>query len=183
MIALIAPTACGKDTIKKELVKLGYESVVTTTTRPMRDGEVQDVSYHFIDKSQFRRFKEQGFFAETTSYNTVHGTWYYGTQLKDLENNENKVIILNPDGILSLMRTIDMSDWVVFFIDCPEEIIKERLNKRGDNPEEAERRLEADRKDFVNILRLCDHRITNDGRRKIDEIAHKIHALYKRNAV
>ena len=180
MIALIAPTACGKDTIKKELVKLGYESVVTTTTRPMRDGEVQDVSYHFIDKSQFRRFKEQGFFAETTSYNTVHGTWYYGTQLKDLENNENKVIILNPDGILSLMRTIDMSDWVVFFIDCPEEIIKERLNKRGDNPEEAERRLEADRKDFINIERLCDYRITNDGRNKPEEIAYKIKALYER---
>ena len=183
MIALIGKTASGKDSIKKELLKLGYESVVTTTTRPMRPGEVQDVSYHFIDKSQFRRLNIQGFFVETTSYDTVHGTWYYGTQKKDLEDNDNKVIILNPDGILSLMRTIDMSNWVVFFIDCPEEIIKKRLNKRGDNPEEAERRLEADRKDFVNILRLCDHRIINDGRRKIDEIAHKIHALYKRNAM
>ena len=182
MIALIGKTASGKDSIKKELLKLGYESVVTTTTRPMRPGEVQDVSYHFIDKSQFRRLNIQGFFAETTSYDTVHGTWYYGTQKKDLKDNDNKVIILNPDGILSLMRTIDMSDWVVFFIDCPEEIIKERLNKRGDNPEEAERRLEADRKDFINIERLCDHRITNDGRNKPEEIAYKIKALYERSS-
>ena len=181
MIALIAPTACGKDTIKKELVKLGYESVVTTTTRPMRDCEVQDVSYHFIDKSQFRRFKEQGFFAETTSYNTVHGTWYYGTQFKDLKDHENKVIILNPDGILNLLRTTDMNDWVIFFINCPEEIIKERLNKRGDNPEEAERRLEADHKDFINIERLCDYKIVNDGKESPEQIAKKIKMFYERS--
>ena len=182
MIALIGKTASGKDSIKKELIKLGYESVVTTTTRPMRPGEVDGVSYHFIDKSQFRRLKIQEFFAETTSYETVHGTWYYGIQKKDLMNNENKVIILNPDGILSLMRTTDMSDWVIFFIDCPEEIMKERLKKRGDNHEEAERRLESDRKDFININRLCDYRIVNDGTRKPEEIAWKIKALYERSA-
>ena len=182
MIALIGKTATGKSRIKDELLKLGYESVVTTTTRPMRPGEIQDVSYHFIDKSQFRRFKEQRLFAETTSYETVHGTWYYGTQKKDLENHENKVIILNPDGILSLMRTVDMSDWVIFFIDCPEDIMKKRLNKRGDNPEEAERRLESDRKDFMNINRLCDYRIVNDGLRKPEDIAWKIKALYERSA-
>lgn len=181
MIALIGKTASGKDTIKKELLKLGYESVVTTTTRPMRQGEVKDVSYHFIDKSQFRRLNIQGFFAETTSYDTVHGTWYYGTQKKDLENNENKVIILNPDGILSLMRTVDMSDWVVFFIDCPEETMRKRLNKRGDNPEEAERRLEADCKDFINIERLCDYKIVNDEKESPEQIAKKIKMLYERS--
>ena len=37
--------------------------------------------------------------AESTYYDTVHGRWYYGSQIKDLENHENKVIILNPSGI------------------------------------------------------------------------------------
>ena len=180
MIALIAPTACGKDTIKKELVKLGYDSVVTTTTRPMRDGEVQDISYHFIDKSQFRRFKEQGFFAETTSYNTVHGTWYYGTQLKDLENNENKVIILNPDGIKSISEKIDMSKWLVVHITCPENIMKVRLHKRGDNIDEVARRIEADRKDFRNINRFVDVEIENNGSKTPEQIAHIIKSLYDR---
>ena len=182
MVALIAPTACGKDTIKKELVKLGYESVVTTTTRPMRPGEIDGISYHFIDKSQFRRFKIQDFFAETTSYDRVDGTVYYGTQFKDLKDHENKVIIINPDGILNLLRTTDMNDWVIFFINCPEEIIKERLNKRGDDPEEAERRLEADRKDFINIKRLCDYTILNDGKETPEQIAKKIKYLYERSA-
>ena len=124
MIALIAPTACGKDTIKKELIKLGYESVVTTTTRPMRQGEINGISYHFVEDDEFLDMQLNGELAESTFYNTAFGKWYYGCQKKDLENHENKVIIINPDGILSLMRTVDMSDWVVFFIDCPEEIMR-----------------------------------------------------------
>lgn len=181
MLALIGKTATGKDSIKKELVKLGMDSVVTTTTRPMRDGEVQDVSYHFIDKSQFRRFKEQGFFAETTFYNTVHGTWYYGTQLKDLENNENKVIILNPDGIKSISEKIDMSKWLVVHITCPENIMKVRLYKRGDNPDEVVRRIDADRKDFKNIDRFVDIEVVNNGDKTPEQIACIIKSMYDRH--
>ena len=181
MIALIGKTASGKSRIKDELIKLGYESVVTTTTRPMRPGEINGISYHFIEDDEFLDMQLNGELAESTFYNTAFGKWYYGCQKKDLENHEHKVIILNPDGILSLMRTIDMSDWVVFFIDCPEEIIKERLNKRGDNPEEAERRLEADHKDFINIERLCDYKIVNDGKESPEQIAKKIKMFYERS--
>ena len=181
IISLLGVTCSGKDSIKKELINLGMDSVVTTTTRPMRDGEIQDVSYHFVDKSQFRRFKMQGFFAETTSYNTVHGTWYYGTQFKDLEDNDNKVIILNPDGIKAISEQMDMSKWLIIHITCPEEIIKERLQKRGDNPEEAERRLEADKKDFMNINRFVDVEIENNGSKTPEQIAHIIKSLYDRH--
>ena len=181
ILVLIGKTATGKSRIKDELIKLGMDNVVTTTTRPMRDGEVQDVSYHFIDKSQFRQFKEQGFFAETTSYNTVHGTWYYGTQLKDLENNENKVIILNPDGIKSISEKIDMRKWLVVYITCPENIMKVRLHKRGDNVDEVARRIEADRKDFRNINRFVDVEIENNGSKTPEQIAHIIKSLYDRH--
>lgn len=181
MLVLCGKTSTGKDFIKKELIKLGYESVVTTTTRPMRDGEIQDVSYHFIDKSQFRRFKIQGFFAETTSYNTVHGTWYYGTQFRDLKNSDNKVIILNPDGIKSISEQMDISKWLIVHITCPEEIIRERLKRRGDDLSEAERRIEADKKDFKNIDRLIDIELVNNGSKKPEELAKIIDSLYRRH--
>lgn len=179
MLVLIGKTATGKTRIKDELVKMGYESVVTTTTRPMRDGEIQDVTYHFVDKSQFRRMDAQGLFAETTSYNTVHGRWYYGTQLADLENDENKVIILNPDGIKSLPQKMDISKWFVVYLDCPEEIISERLKNRGDDTDEVIRRMEADRKDFENISKYICCTITNDGTRTPLSIAGDIAFLYK----
>lgn len=181
MLALIAPTACGKDTIKKELLELGFEGVVTTTTRPMRLGEINGVSYHFVDDDEFLDMQLNNELAEHTYYDTVQGRWYYGCQKKDLENHDHKVIILNPDGILSLMKTMNLNDWVVFYIDCPETIMRERLNKRGDKTAEIERRIEADKKDFVNINRLCDFKITNDGKETPRDLARKIMRLYERS--
>ena len=49
MLILIGKTASGKDTILNQLVKKhGYKKIVTYTSRPMRKGEKQDVTYHFI---------------------------------------------------------------------------------------------------------------------------------------
>ena len=150
MLCLLGRTCVGKDTILKQLVSnFGYKPVVTYTTRPMRDGEVDGVDYHFIDKSQFRRMKLQGFFAETTSYNVATGeTWYYGTLLKDLK--DDSIIILNPEGLRTLKQNKDLNI-VSFLITAKEETLRERLSKRGDNPKEAERRLKADREDFADI--------------------------------
>ena len=36
MLLLTGKTCSGKDTIKKELIKMGMESVITYTTRPPR---------------------------------------------------------------------------------------------------------------------------------------------------
>ncbi len=181
ILCLIGKSATGKDSVKKELINLGMDSVVTTTTRPMRDGEIQDVTYHFVDKSQFCRFKEQGFFAETDSYNTVHGTWYYGTQYKDLKDHENKVIILNPTGIKSISEQMDMKDWLIVHITCPDEILKDRLKKRGDNLKEAERRFEDDKIKFMNIDRFVDVEVVNNGSKTPEQLAHIIKSLYDRH--
>ena len=184
MLVLLGKTASGKDSLKKELIKLGYQSVVTTTTRPMRDGEINGVSYHFVDDDTFLEMEVTGKLAESTYYETAFGRWYYGSQLKDLKelSNEKKVVILNPDGIYSLMTKIDMSDWMICYIDCSEETIKKRLEQRGDDSEEAERRLEADRKDFVNIKRVCDHVFTNENNTDIESLARIIDFMYGRNS-
>lgn len=180
MLAIVGKTASGKDTIKKELVKLGMKSVVTTTTRPMRDGEIQDVSYHFITDEQFENHKKSSLFAETTSYETVHGTWHYGTLLKDLKDDKNKVVILNPDGIKSLANKIDMKNWLVVYIYCSDKTILERLKFRGDNSDEAKRRLKSDQKDFMNIERLVDISICNDNEKTPEELAKQLKTLYER---
>lgn len=54
LLVLMGKSCSGKDTIANELVnKYGYESFVSYTTRPMRDGEVQDQTYHFISEDEF----------------------------------------------------------------------------------------------------------------------------------
>ena len=177
MIALIGKTCAGKDTILAEMIsRFNYKPVVTYTTRPARDGEIDGVHYHFIDKSQFRRMKLQGFFAETTSYNVASGgTWYYGTRLKDL--NDDSIIIVNPEGLRELKKNKNLNI-VSFLITASEDTIRKRLSKRGDNPKEAERRLESDRKDFADILDLVDFSFSNDLGINVCHIANLIHTIY-----
>ena len=50
MLLLTGKTCSGKDTIKKELIKMGMESVITYTTRPPRKKEIDKMSYHFVIK-------------------------------------------------------------------------------------------------------------------------------------
>lgn len=176
MLVLLGKTAVGKDTILKEITKLGLKPVVSYTTRPMREGEVDGVNYHFIDKSQFRRMKLQGFFAETTSYNVATGeTWYYGTLLKDL--NDDSVVILNPEGLRTLKENKDLNI-VSFLITAKDETLRNRLEKRGDNPKEAERRLEADRNDFKDIHELVDFSFSNDLGIRVPILSNLIYMTY-----
>ena len=53
MLVLVGKTCSGKDTIKKELVKLGMTPIIAYTTRPMRNGEVDGETYYFISKDEF----------------------------------------------------------------------------------------------------------------------------------
>lgn len=160
MLALIGKTCSGKDTIKKELIKMGLKPIITYTTRPPRLKEIDGVSYHFITNEEFLEKEKQGFFAETTSYNVASGeTWYYGTAMDDLSND--KVIIVNPDGLrkLNKIKSINM---ISFYLMVNDMTIMKRLSIRGDNYDEAERRLNADRIDFMNICEDVDFIFRND---------------------
>ena len=53
---ILGKSSTGKDTIYKRILNdksLGLESVVLYTTRPIRDGEIPDVTYHFVDEDTF----------------------------------------------------------------------------------------------------------------------------------
>lgn len=186
MICLVGGTGTGKDTIKRELLKRGYEPVITYTTRPKRPGEVDGVSYHFITKSEFRRLKAQEFFAETTYYDVASGErWYYGSSFESLKlDSQQKVVILNPYGIRNIFKklsTFELVDWFVVNLYCNDpEIIKKRLEKRGDKEEEISRRIKADKIDFEGIDYYSNMDMCNDGSNKPEVLAKVIDETYER---
>lgn len=181
MILLLGKTASGKDTILNEIVKLGHEKLVTYTTRPMRPGEVDGVNYHYITKEEFLIKDEEGFFAETTSYNVATGeTWYYGSAIEDY--SKDKVMIVNPDGVKQISRVKSLNP-VVFYIQADEEVIRKRLSKRGDNKDESERRIAADVRDFFGIEKYVDFFVWNNGSLSPSDIANEIIEKYKNHII
>lgn len=175
MTILIGKTASGKDSILNRLVnEYGYIKATTFTTRPMREGEIQGVTYHFISDEEFDAKVKDGFFAEYKTYETEFGVWKYGSSKDSYINSNNKtIIILTPDGYRDILETLDEKPTAIY-IYANNQTIKERLKKRGDNKEEAERRLLHDNEDFKGVENIVDKIVYNNKSNNIDDVVNTI---------
>ena len=88
---IVGKTASGKTTVLNELVKKGYERIITYTTRPPRKGEKQKKTYNFISEEEFLKKIQDGFFAEYEYFDTAEGRWYYGSATNDY--TDGKIVI------------------------------------------------------------------------------------------
>lgn len=175
MVIIIGKTASGKDKTVSELIsKHGFKKCITYTTRSMRQGEQQDVTYHFISDEDFQQKINSDFFAEWKIYHTEFGDWYYGTALEDLEKADDKtVIILTPDGYRDIIKKLSTKPKAIYLY-ANNSTIKERLISRGDNPIEAQRRLEHDNADFKGIENEVDKIFYNNKGSNIDDVVNNI---------
>ena len=77
LVIVSGPSGVGKDTVISSLCLIPTQPeryfVVTCTTRPRRDYEVDGVHYHFMTDDEFARKRDVGGFLEA---NLVHGHWY-----------------------------------------------------------------------------------------------------------
>lgn len=156
MIVLVGESASGKSTVEKELVKLGYEKIVSYTTRSPRSGEVGGIDYDFITDAKFDELKAEGFFAETASYNG----WQYGIAKDDC--TDNKVCVLTPHG-LRTVKKIESINVESFYIKVPRRDRLIKILERGDDIEEAYRRSLSDVGQYDGIEDEVDYIYENDG--------------------
>ena len=175
MVFVIGKTCCGKDSVVNKLIaKHGFKKCITYTTRPMRKGEQQDITYHFVSDEDFKEKINNGFFAEWKTYDTEFGVWYYGTALEDLEKADDKtVIILTPDGYRDVVNKLSTKPKSIYLY-ANNSTIKERLISRGDDKNEAQRRLEHDNLDFKGIENEVDKIFYNNKGANIDDVINNI---------
>ena len=138
LIVLSGPSGAGKGSVLKEVMKT-YKNLavsVSVTTRAPREGEVDDVNYHFRTIEQFKELAHQGAFLESEC---VYGN-YYGTLKEEVFSkiDEGKDVVLEIDvkGAFNIIGRYP--DAVSIFV-CPTSIeeLKGRLAGRGSETEEA----------------------------------------------
>lgn len=158
MIVIIGESASGKSTLQKMLVEDNpkYKKVVTYTTRPMRDGEVDGVDYHFVQKSTFDELVKNDFFVEHARYRD----WCYGTAKEDCENKYS-VAVLTPAGLRALKRLGFNVISIYLHVDRRTRLIS--ILARGDNIDEAYRRNLSDVGQFDEVIKEVDYVIDNEG--------------------
>lgn len=98
LVIVSGPSGVGKDTVIESLKRIPTDPlryfVVTCTTRPRREYEVDGVHYHFLEDAEFEQRREDGRFLEA---NLVHGHWY-GTPRDDVR----AALIAGRDAILKI---------------------------------------------------------------------------------
>ncbi len=172
MIVLVGESASGKSSIERYLVDVyEYNKIVSYTTRPPREGEVDGVDYHFISVEQFYKLKSEGFFAETASYRE----WNYGVAKEDC--TDDKVAVLTPHGLRQVSK-IPNINITSFYISVPRRDRLIKILQRGDDIEEAYRRSLSDVGQFDGIIDEVDYVINNNKYEKsIREMADTVYNI------
>ena len=82
IFCLMGKSSTGKDTIFKRLTEdeeLNLKTIVSYTTRPIRDGEEEGKEYFFVDEKRLKELEDAGRVIELRAYHTYYGVWKYFT--------------------------------------------------------------------------------------------------------
>ena len=133
LIVIVAPSGTGKSTMIKRL-KNDFSSIVESvsfTTRSIRKGEVEGVSYFFISREMFLIMIAEEKFLEWAE---VHGN-FYGTSKEFVEDSlragKNLLFDLDVQGTDSFKAYFGNKANVVFISPPSIDELEKRLRNRG----------------------------------------------------
>lgn len=164
VLVLSGPSGAGKSSlIKKIQHDIGaYYFSISTTTRPIREGETHGIEYYFVDEEEFKKDIEEDMFLE---YAHVHGN-YYGTSLKSVKKAlaEGKLILFDIDvqGNNAINNRLGDITTSVFISPPTLSELKARLNNRStDTQDVIDSRLKMARLE-IQCVSEYDFLIIND---------------------
>lgn len=172
VLVLSGPSGAGKSTLLNEVIHdIGecYFSI-STTTRPIREGELNGVHYHFVSEEEFKQDIEDEMFLE---HAYVHGN-YYGTSIKPVKKalKDGKLVIFDIDVQGNTVVNNRLGDITTSVFISPPTLskLKERLEKRKtDDQEVIDRRIKMAKREIQRIAEY-DYLIINDNLQEAAEV-------------
>jgi len=144
LFIISAPSGAGKTSISKEVINrigktFNLSKVVTFTSRPPRDREINGKDYNFLSPEKFQEYAKKGHFLESTQYN--HKMYASPASIKDnLENNKSLILVVDKDGAKAASKKIPEATTIWITIPRINDL-KHRMEKRGESQSEIEKRL------------------------------------------
>ena len=179
IVALFGEAGAGKDYIQKAVMKTVWgkrylHEIVSCTTRPPREKEVDGVNYHFLSTP------EELIKQDLLEF-TIFRKWWYGTPVSSLDNNKINIGVFNVSGINQLINNdhLERVDCLPIYIKTLPKVRLLRQLQREYNPncDEIVRRYLADQKDFENIP--FDYYVIENNYDEIQPIINEIINLTK----
>lgn len=159
LFCLMGKSSTGKDTIYQLLLqqpRLALGTIVPYTTRPIRAGETEGETYHFITDEEMTELQRQGKVIELRAYHTVHGIWKYATvQDGQIDLSERSYLLIGTLEAYEQLREYFGKNRVIpIYIEVEDGLRLQRAldrERRQTEPKYTElcRRFLADAADFA----------------------------------
>lgn len=162
VVVISGPSGAGKDTVLNRMKERGVKAdfIVTTTTRPRRDYEIDGVSYNFVSRANFDKMINNN---DLLEYAQVYGNWYGVPRQaveQALERGTDAIIKVDIQGAATIKENLPGACFV--FITPPKIAeLPDRLKRRNTESEsERELRLKTAGSEFEK-LSVFDYIVLN----------------------
>lgn len=150
IIAIMGEAGTGKDSLMQEILKLKpeFHEIISCTTRPKRQGEIEGVNYYYYTPEQFGDRVLHDEMLECTVFND----WFYGTSYDSVRSDCINIGVFNPTGVESLLARPDVDVKVVRVVaEDKTRLIRQLNREEWPDVREIVRRFNADWMDFDGI--------------------------------
>ncbi len=172
LIVLSGPSGVGKDSVIREMKSRGLplHFVVTATTRPPREEEVEGRDYLFISKEHFAEMIDQ---RELLEYAVVYSD-YKGipkSQVRQaLASGQDVIMRVDVQGAATVRRLCPQA-LLIFLTTRNEHELETRLNaRRTESPEELKLRIATARQEMQRLGEF-DYVVVNPDHRLNEAVA------------
>ncbi len=177
LLILSGPSGVGKDAILSRMKELGcpLEFVVTTTTRPRRPVETDNVDYHFVSDETFQRMLKDNKLLEWAN---VYG-YFYGVPKEPireaLKRGRDVIAKVDVQGAATIKKLMPRAVLIFLMPPSMEELTTRLKQRLTESPEAMARRLNTAEAE-IEKLPMFDYAIVN-RQGEIDQAVSEIAAI------
>lgn len=177
VIVISSPSGAGKSSIVKALLERDNNLwlSVSTTTRAIRPGEKEGVNYNYVDKEDFIKKIDEGYFLEYTNY----AGNYYGTPKKfikeKIEHGTDVILEIEIEGAANIKKLIPEAIFIFILPPSLKVLLKRLKNRNTDSNEKIIERFHQTYKELNEITKY-NYVVVNDV---LEDAINKVESIIK----
>ena len=177
LFVLVGKSCSGKTTILNEVLsKLEIPVLMSYTTRPPRNGEIDGKEYKFVDMHTFDTdYKNEDILEyDVFRIDSIRQSWVYYTKKSDLLLPQTSQIkVVSPTGLAQLMSNKELKNNIVsIYIESSDKLRQKRYLTRAISPDNMNDRFERDERNFQHLF--TDYIIINNENTSIHEASNQL---------
>lgn len=177
VIVISSPSGAGKSSIVKALLERDNNLwlSVSTTTRAIRPGEKEGVNYNYVDKEDFIKKIDEGYFLEYTNY----AGNYYGTPKKfikeKIEHGTDVILEIEIEGAANIKKLIPKAIFIFILPPSLKVLLKRLKNRNTDSNEKIIERFHQTYKELNEVTKY-NYVVVNDV---LEDAINKVESIIK----